>query len=108
MNVGFNLIFWGLLFVVLDIRISSVDLVLPDFVGYILIAIGLSRLAPHHQWFRTARILAIVLVFVSLTTLVEIAVDAKQAPRLKREWISTLTGELSTFDDIALILHVCS
>lgn len=96
MNVGFNRIFWGLLFVVLDIRISSVDLVLPDFVGYILIASGLSRLAPHHQWFRTARILAIVLVFVSLTTLVEVAVDAKQAPRLKREWISTLTGELST------------
>lgn len=96
MNVGFNLIFWGLLFVVLDIRISSVDLFLPDFVGYILIAIGLSRLAPHHQWFRTARIFAIILIFVSLTTLVEIAVDAKQAPRLKREWISTLTGELST------------
>ncbi|HZI61313.1 MAG TPA: hypothetical protein VFD62_11395 [Pyrinomonadaceae bacterium] len=96
MNVGFNLIFWGLLFVVLDIRISSVDLVLPDFVGYILIASGLSRLASHHQWFRTARIFAIILIFVSLTTLVEIAVDAKQAPRLKREWISTLTGELST------------
>lgn len=96
MKVGFNLIFWGLLFVVLDIRISSVDLFLPDFVGYILIVSGLSRLAPYHQWFRTARILAIVLIFVSLTTLVEIAVDAKQAPRLKREWISTLTGELST------------
>lgn len=96
MNVGFNRIFWGLLFVVLDIRISSVDLVLPDFVGYILIVSGLSRLAPHHQWFRTARILAIILIFVSLTTLVGIAVDAKQAPRLKREWISTLTGELST------------
>lgn len=96
MNVGFNLIFWGLLFVVLDIRISSVDLFLPDFIGYILIAVGLTRLAPQHQWFRTARIFAIILIFVSLTTLVEIAVDAKQAPRLKREWISTLTGELST------------
>ena len=96
MNAGFNLIFWGLLFVVLDIRISSVDLFLPDFVGYILIAVGLSRLASHDQWFRTARIFAIILIFVSLTTLVEIAVDAKQAPRLKREWISTLTGELST------------
>lgn len=113
MNVGFNLIFWGLLFVVLDIRISSVDLVLPDFVGYILIASGLSRLASHHQWFRTARILAIVLVFVSLTTLVEIAVDAKQAPRLKREWISTLTGELSTLlprqvNSARLIRTTCS
>jgi hypothetical protein len=95
MNVGFTRIFWGLLFVVLDIRISSVDLVLPDFVGYILIASGLTSLAPHHQWFRTARILAIVLIFVSLTTLVEAGIDSRQAPRWKREWISTMTGDLS-------------
>src|SRR5688500_17953095 len=96
MSVGFKRIFWGLLFVVFDIRISSVDLILPDFVGYIFIVSGLSFLVPHHQWFRTARVLAIIMIFVSLATIVEVAVDAKQAPRLKREWISTLTGELSS------------
>ena len=96
MSVGFKRIFWGLLFVVFDIRISSVDLILPDFVGYIFIVSGLSFLVPHHQWFRTARLLAIIMIFVSLATVVEVAVDAKQAPRLKREWISTLTGELSS------------
>ena len=95
MNAGFIRIFWGLLFVALDIRISSIDLILPDFVGYILIASGLTFLVPHHQWFRTARLVAIILVFVSLTTLVEVKVDSKQAPRLRREWISTVTGDLS-------------
>lgn len=94
MNVGFIRIFWGLLFVVLDIRINSVDLILPDFVGYILIVSGLSLLVPHDKWFRTARLVAVVLIFVSLTTLVEVKVDSKEAPRLKREWISTLTGDL--------------
>lgn len=95
MNVGFMLIFWGLLFVALDIRFSSVDLVLPDFIGYILIASGLGLLAPHNPWFRRARVLAIVLIFVSLTTLVEAGMDSRQAPRWKREWISTMTGDLS-------------
>ena len=94
MNVGFIRIFWGLLFVVLDIRINSVDLILPDFVGYILIVSGLSQLVPHDKSFRTARLVAVVLIFVSLTTLVEVKVDSKEAPRLKREWISTLTGDL--------------
>lgn len=95
MNVGFMRIFWGLLFVALDIRFSSIDLILPDFVGYILIASGLSLLAPHNKWFRTARVLAIILIFVSLTTLFEAAMDSRQAPRWKREWISTMTGDLS-------------
>src|SRR6185503_7701799 len=96
MNVGFMRIFWGLLFVALDIRFSPVDFLLPDFIGYILIVSGLGLLVQHHQWFRIARVLAIILIFVSLTSLVEAGMDSKQAPRLKREWVSTLTGELST------------
>jgi len=93
MKVGFNRIFWGLLFVVLDIRLNSIDLFLPDFVGYILIVSGLGLLAPHDKWFRRARVMAIIMIFFSLTNLVE---DAKQAPRLRRGWISLLTGDLST------------
>ena len=87
MKVGFNRIFWGLLFVVLDIRINSIDLFLPDFVGYIFIVSGLGLLAPHDKWFRRARIIAIFMICFSLTDLVEVRVDAKQTPRLRREWI---------------------
>lgn len=96
MRVGFNRIFWGLLFVVLDVRIYSIDLFLPDFVGYILIASGLGLLASHNKWFRRARVIAIIMIFFSLTNLVEVKVDYKQAPRLRREWISLLTGDLIT------------
>ena len=96
MKVGFNRIFWGLLFVVLDIRIIAIDLFLPDFVGYILIASGLGLLAPHDKWFRRARVMAIIMIFLSLTDFVEVKVDVKQEPRLRREWISLLTGDLST------------
>lgn len=69
MKVGFNRIFWGLLFVVLDIRINSIDLFLPDFVGYILIASGLGLLATHDKWFRRARIVAIVMICFSFPIL---------------------------------------
>ncbi len=96
MKVGFKRIFWGLLFVVLDIRINSFDLFLPDFVGYILIVSGLGFLAPHDKWFRRARVMAIIMIFFSLTYLVEVKVDSRQAPRLTREWTSLLTGDLST------------
>ena len=96
MKVGFNRIFWGLLFVVLDIRIDSIDLFLPDFVGYILIVSGLGLLTPHDKWFRRARVMAIIMIFFSLTDLVEEKVDSKQSPRIRREWISLLTGDLST------------
>ena len=96
MKSGFIRIFWGLLFVFLDIRINSIDLFLPDFVGYILIASGLGLLASRDRSFRTARVMAIIMIFFSLTDLVEVKVDYKQAPRLKREWISLLTGNLRT------------
>jgi hypothetical protein len=34
-----NYIFWGLFFVILDLNINRFD-ILPDFIGYILAAIG--------------------------------------------------------------------
>lgn len=95
MRAGFLRIFWGLLLVVLDIRMDSIDIFLPDFVGYILIVSGLTALAPHDKWFRRARLIAFIMIFVSLINFVEVRVDAEQAPKLKREWISIVTGELS-------------
>ena len=94
MKVGFNRIFWGLLFVVLDVRINSIDLFLPDFVGYILIVSGLGLLAPHDKWFRWTRVMAILMIFFSLSDLVEVKVDYTQAPQWRREWMSRLTGDL--------------
>lgn len=109
-RVGFIRIFWGLLFVVLDIRINSIDLILPDFIGYILIANGLSLLAPQDRWFRRARLFAIIMAFVSIPSLIEI--DSKSAPMLKRQTISVLTGDLSALlpqqVDSAKLLRITS
>ena len=96
MRVGFIRIFWGLFFVLLDFRINSVDLFLPDFVGYIFIVSGLTKLAPYDEWFRRLKPIAMIMIVVSLSDLVEIEMDAKQAPRFRQEWISMVTGDLGT------------
>jgi hypothetical protein len=91
---AFISIFWGLLFVVLDIRIGSIDLVLPDFIGYILIYKGLTSLAPEHRGFRAARVLAATMFFVSIPSLVEMSGNPMDPAFLKRQLISGITGDL--------------
>jgi hypothetical protein len=92
---GFNNIFWGLLFVVLDIRINAIDLILPDFMGYILIFKGLTLLAPEHRGFRKARVLAVIMFFVSIPSLIEVGSVPRDPAFLKRQLISGFTGDLS-------------
>ena len=92
---GFMSIFWGLLFVILDIRIGSFDLILPDFIGYILIFKGLTVLAPEHGGFRKARVFAAIMFFLSIPSLIEMGSDPKDPAFLRRQWISGFTGDLS-------------
>ena len=93
---GFNKIFWGMLFVILDIRISGVDLILPDFIGFILIAIALKRMAPVHERFHRALPFAFALILLSLGDLVP-----TQHPML------ILLGLAHLACDVILIWHIC-
>jgi hypothetical protein len=92
---GFIGIFWGLLFVVLDVRLGSFDLILPDFIGYLLIFKGLRLLASEHRGFRTAGVLAAVMIVVSIPSLVEMRSAPVDPAFLRRQVISGLTGDLS-------------
>ncbi|HEX7150303.1 MAG TPA: hypothetical protein VF618_02360 [Thermoanaerobaculia bacterium] len=92
---GFNSVFWGLLFVVVDIRLGAFDLILPDFIGYGLIFQGLGLLAAEHRGFRTARVLAAVMIFVSLTSLGENRSAPLDPAFIRRQVISAFTGDLS-------------
>lgn len=61
----FSQVFWGLLLVILDVNINRFD-VLPDFIGYILVAVGLGGLTGLSRQFATARTCAWVLVPVAV------------------------------------------
>jgi len=41
---GFNKLYWGFLFILIDFRINGFD-ILPDIIGYILFAFAFSALA---------------------------------------------------------------
>ncbi|WP_314588487.1 hypothetical protein [Paenibacillus terrigena] len=56
---------WGLVFEVIDFRAFYFD-VLPDFVGYIMIATALSELSSLHTVFIKAKWVAIGMIFVTL------------------------------------------
>ena len=92
---AFIKIFWGLLFVLFDITINSVDLILPDFIGYILIVRGLSLLTPEYRSFRKAKVFGIIMIFVSIPSFFEIDANFWEVTFLKRQWISVLTDDLS-------------
>jgi hypothetical protein len=55
----------GLAFVLIDVRFRGMD-IFPDFIGYLCMLVGLSRLPLSDSAFRTARILALVLAFASV------------------------------------------
>ncbi|MGM0884573.1 MAG: hypothetical protein ACQEXQ_26485 [Bacillota bacterium] len=56
---------WGLVFQIIDIHIVFFDL-LPDFIGYIMMASALHKLSTEHYLFRRAMWVATAMIFLSL------------------------------------------
>ena len=65
MRTHFSQMFWGLLLVILDIRINGFDL-LPDGLGYVIVAFGCAGLVEYSPRFVTARTLCLVLAVMWL------------------------------------------
>jgi hypothetical protein len=64
----FGQVFWGLLLVILDVTINHLD-ILPDFLGYILVAMGLGGLTGLSMQFATARTCAWALVPIAVVAM---------------------------------------
>jgi hypothetical protein len=95
MRSGFLWIFWGLLLVVLHIRVGGLEL-LPDFVGYLLIFKGLGNLSSAHPYFRKARPFALVMIFLSIPSMFRPS-EASIEPQLARRLIfAAVTRDLGT------------
>lgn len=65
MASGFLKLFWGLVLVYCDFKINQVDL-LPDFVGYLLVALGCSDLNRHIPRFSASYVAALALIVLSI------------------------------------------
>lgn len=51
---AFRNFYWGFFLIMVDFRIGGLE-ILPDVIGYILLASGLSTLASQNEWFMRAR-----------------------------------------------------
>lgn len=69
-KAGFDKLFWGFLFIMIDFRVQGFD-ILPDIIGYILFAVGFSTLAGHSPYFKKAGTLNLVMIVVSIFSIYE-------------------------------------
>ncbi len=69
-------VFWGFVLVVFDFRVCGWNL-LPDFVGFVLIAVGLGDLEGVHRNFGKAQGWALALVVLALPDVVELGVPVQ-------------------------------
>lgn len=90
---GFRKLFWGLLFVFLDFRINRFDVLLPDFVGYILLTVGLGALSARHVAFRNAQVAALAMIFLSFA-------DFLPSQNL-------VISSISTLGDLVMMWELC-
>ncbi len=98
---GISQIAWGFVFILFHFKINSIDL-LPDFVGYILAAIGIGSLADALGHLKILKPLSIVIAiwtaslwFTETLTLTSL---------LSAGYISTVMGYLSTAMGIAILI----
>lgn len=71
MAKGFNVLWWGFLFTLFDLRINGFD-IMPNFLGYGMILLGINILSEYSEFFRRAKALAIALVAISIPSALEI------------------------------------
>lgn len=110
---GFKKIFWGFIFVFIDLRIGfdSVNLVgyrldiLPDIIGFIMIISGLGMIVHLNDKFSEAKKFAYPLAFLSLFNMVEITYPAGELGPLFGVFV--LLGIIHMVLELLLIYNLC-
>lgn len=66
---GYNKLFWGMIFLLINIKVGIIDL-LPNIIGYLFFYSGLSILSKQHIIIKNGQIVSLVLAFLSLMDLI--------------------------------------
>ncbi|MDQ0351965.1 amino acid transporter [Alkalibacillus filiformis] len=92
MREAFTLILTGFLIVFFDIEFNGFNIIV-DTVGYIIVAVGLSKLQAHSKYAKTALIIASSLVIISVPTIfiTEVELNTTVAPTFEYYYTLTLT-----------------
>lgn len=94
-------IFWGSIFLLFDINVSSHSIdILPDFIGWLLMVIGLKKLSQHSKLFRGVEIVGILMILISI---IQTVILFKNTDNFVYTYISNHCGISNT--DSAYILN---
>jgi len=76
---GLNNIFWGFILIFLDFKINNFD-ILPDFLGLIIILIGIGKLTSLSDHFLKAKPFAVISLLISFLDLFQINYQIGNVP----------------------------
>jgi len=89
-----------------DFRINGFDL-LPDFIGYLLIFLGLSALVNLNEKFNKAKILSLPLIVISVLDIYQSPVQLNSGLLEPKAMILSIVGIISIILNILMIYNIC-
>lgn len=95
--MGFKKILIGTLLTMLDFKIQGFD-ILPDFIGYIIIFIGLSEIVHLNSKFANARFISLILMVLSILDIFQIK------DRLTFNTLSLMISTIFNFSTVIIYL----
>ena len=104
--MGFRSIYWGILFL-FDFRIQHID-VLPDIIGYLLIADGISKLISYNKHFAEAKKYTLPLIFLALFDIYEMQIPIEEYHVEPMALFFMLLGLMTLYLDLRLFFHICN
>lgn len=103
--MGFNKLFWGLLFMI-DFRIGGFD-ILPDIIGYILMLSGLNLLNHENSFFESGKKFTYPLIVLSIFDIFQPAQQGSGVALGGYNFLTFLIGLISIICYILLIYNIC-
>lgn len=98
-------VFWGIIFIYFNINIGTFD-ILPNFIGYYLIATGLGGLSQKNQAYGIGKIPAYVMIFASLLSLLYPQSIYSHEISPSNLWMFGISGFFA-LSNIVIIYAVC-
>ncbi|MGY0373954.1 hypothetical protein [Clostridium sp. JNZ J1-5] len=99
---GFRKLFWGFLFILIDIPIMKID-ILPDTIGYIFFLLGFKALAKNSSFFIKGKNVSIIMTILSILIMYQQIMNSNKFSLIHFELLEKLTIPISC---IALILEI--
>lgn len=102
---SYSQIFWGFILVFVNINIG-ID-ILPDFIGYIIILIGLNSLEKHSSYFSKGKIFAFIFIFYSIPQFFGMGDQSMTSNVQPFDWQWLMYDQVGVILQLILVYYIC-